>query len=219
MTTPAQDSVEYESDPWIEAEVRRIYLEWIGFEGMPPDEVEQTITAEAARLTAMVTEMFGDSAHGPLMKPWRDKHPGQVPDYQTIRALTETGYRSAREQVLAEELYPQLDEETAQARIAEREQLQRMADQEAAREREARNPERWKTLHVVVKDELVQSIVDRVWGTGGSFEKRMLLLSLVAMHLEDDLAVPDTAAHPLAEELEELVDQELTRRAPGTAPF
>lgn len=216
--TSTDNSSQYDADPQIEARVRELYLQRIGLDGMSPEQQEQAIREEAVRLTAMADELMGDTAHGPLMADWRAKHPGQDPDYQTIVALEATARNSAVQQILETELFPQLDLETREAAITERSVLMAAADAQAARLRALGDPDRWKT-HQVILTPLAQEILDRVWGSAGSFETRMLLLSLIQQRLEDNQPVPDTAAHPLTEQFEEMVARELATRPKDATPF
>lgn len=196
-------------DPVIRAEVTRIWREWIG---MDPDltgaERESQIDAEAARLTAMVDESVGDSAHGFVMEQWQAEHPGREPDFPTTVALIETARRSATSKILETELYPQLTAEAAARTQADLDEISLAAAAQARRLREQCDPQRWRRGMVEVSD-LARQIVDRVWGISGTLDFQLLALVLVQQRLEDDQRTPLTSADPIREELESMIDEQL----------
>lgn len=207
-------------DPIIRGEVARIWREWIGMDPeLTSTERESQIDAEAARLSQMVDEAVGDSAYGFRMEQWKTEHPGQEPDYPTTVALIETARRSARNKVLATELYPQLTDEAAARTQADLDGITMDALEEAQRLKRSHDPQRWRS-GLVEESELAMQIVNRVWGSSGTFEFRMLALALVQQRLEDDQLTPLTSADPIREELESMIEQELARRAgESTTPF
>lgn len=199
-------------DPIIRAEVTRIWREWIGMDpGLTSAERESRIDAEAARLTQMVDETVGDSAHGFLMEQWKDEHPGQVPDYPTTVAMIETARRSATSKILETELYPQLTEAEAEQTQTDLFEIAAEAEAETKRLRDQHDPNRWRRQMVEISDLAIQ-IVNRAWGASGTFEFRMLALALVQQRLEDDQRTPLTSADPIREELESMIDEELQRQ-------
>lgn len=209
MTSPQDNPI----DPWVRAEVSRIWREWVGMDPqMPPAEREALIDQEAARLTEMIEETVGDSAHGYLVQQWRQEHPGQDPDYQTTVALTETAWTSARSKILETELYPQVSSEAAQQGAAEMQHLAESALRRAKVLKDARDPDRWQR-GMVDPSELATTIVNRVWGYGGSMEFQELALALIQQRLDDNLPTPSTSADPLREELELMIDEALRRNS------
>lgn len=207
MTSPQDNPI----DPWVRTEVSRIWREWVGMDPqMPPAQREALIDQEAARLTEMIEETVGDSAHGFLVEQWRQEHPGQDPDHQTTVALIETAWSSARTKILETELYPQVSAEASQQTGAEMAHLAESALRRARVLKDARDPERWRR-GMVDPTELATRIVDRVWGYAGSMEFQELALALVQQRLDDNLPTPATSADPLREELELMIDTELNR--------
>ena len=198
-------SEEWEIDPLIRDEVRRIYLEWIGLAEMTGPEQEAMIEAESARLTGMVEEALGDTAHGYQLQKWRQEHPGQVPDYQTVVSLTQTERRSARQKIFEEELYPQLTEEILEQRRQEHAEIVEMTEQRIAQLRAARDPERWRK-GLVVPSALAEQIVIRLWGLGRSMAFLELAVALISQRLEDDLPTPTTILDPVFEEIETMIE-------------
>jgi len=203
-------SDDWEIDPSVRAEVRRIYLEWMGLPDL--SEIEQTavIDAEAARLTGLVNEALGDSAHGYQLQRWRQEHPGQTPDHETVVSLMQTERHTARQKVLEEELYPQLTEEILEQRQLENEKLSELTEQRISDRRAAKDPERWRT-GLVAPSELAEQIVARLWGLGRTMPFLELAVSLVAQRLEDGLPIPVTTLDPLFDELDQIVTAEADR--------
>lgn len=199
-------------DPTVRAEVARIWREWIGMDpSLPKAEREAQIDREAARLTELIQEIVGDSPHGFLMEQWRKDHPGQDPDHQTAVAMIETAWRSARTRVLETELYPQLSIEEQQQTEAEMRELAEDSDRQVQQLKQIHDPDRW-SRGLVEPTELATRIVDRVWGTAGSLEFQELALALIQQRLDDDQPTPSTAADPLREQLEMMIDAELRRQ-------
>ncbi|NKR80690.1 hypothetical protein GS491_26595 [Rhodococcus hoagii] len=140
---------------------------------------------------------------------------GQEPNFPTTVALIETARRSARQKVLESELYPQLSATAAAQTERELAEISAAAAAEARRLREVRDPNRWRRSMVEVS-ELAERIVSRVWGTAGTFEFRMLALSLVQQRIEDNEPTPTTSADPVREELEAMIDDQIRSQ---TTPF
>ncbi|NKR53118.1 hypothetical protein GS481_02975 [Rhodococcus hoagii] len=70
----------------IRDEVRRIWGEWVGMDPqLTPEQREERIEQEAARLTQMVEETVGESGQGFLLDQWRAEHPGVTPDTRRWR--------------------------------------------------------------------------------------------------------------------------------------
>lgn len=201
----------------IRDEVRRIWGEWIGLDpALSEQRREEQIEQEAARLTQLVEETVGDSAHGFLMDRWRQENPGVTPDYPTTVALMNTAWQSARSKILEEHLYPQVTEEIYQ-RVTETDTLiedERQNHLQALQQ--SRDENRWTTLSVDISP-LASRIVDRVWmGQPGRF--LLLAQALIQQRLDDNQPTPTTATDPIAETLAAMIDAEIERN-PGTTPF
>ncbi|NKR53053.1 hypothetical protein GS481_02635 [Rhodococcus hoagii] len=201
----------------IRDEVRRIWGEWVGMDPqLTPEQREERIEQEAARLTQMVEETVGESGQGFLLDQWRAEHPGVTPDYETVASLMAAAWTSARSKVLSEELYSQVTEEVYQRVTETDEVIEQERQQRIDAARESRDPDRWKSLNVEVSP-LAETIVNRVWmGESGRFT--VLAQSLIQQRLEDNELTPVNAVDPLADELAALVAAEIEAH-PTQTPF
>jgi hypothetical protein len=214
---PTMSEPEMNVDLRIRDEVRRIWGEWIGLDPDLPEAVrEEQIEREAARLTQLVEETVGDSAHGFLMDRWRAENPGVTPDYPTTVALMTTAWHSARSKILEEHLYPQVTEEIYQRVISTDAVIEeeRRAHLQSAQDKG--DEMRWTTLSVDISP-LASRIVDRVWmDRPGRF--LLLAQALIQQRLDGNQPTPTTATDPIAAELETLILDEMDR-TPGATPF
>lgn len=201
----------------IRDEVRRIWGEWVGMDPqLSPEEREERIEQEAARLTQMVEEAVGESGHGFLLDQWRAANPGVTPDYETVASLMEMAWASARSKVLGEELYPQVTEEVYQRVTATDELIEQERQHRIESARQARDSDRWKALNVEVSP-LAETIVNRVWmGESGRFT--LLAQSLIQQRLEDNEPTPVNAVDPLADQLAAMIAAEIEEH-PTQTPF
>ena len=189
-------------DLTIAAETRRILVEWLGVE---PATEQERIDREALRLqqlTEDAAEQF-EQANPPA--------PGAT--YQDAVQAKETAWRAAREMVLENELYPQVTPEIRK----DWERFEQWAEQELDKDwekaRTAQDLDRWRTRNVKPNPTAVR-VVERVWlDRPGWF--RTLAKSLIAQRIEDNQPVPMTSRDRLAEELTELIEDEMRRNPPA----
>jgi hypothetical protein len=132
--------------------------------------------------------------------------------YQDAVRAKETAWRAAREMVLENELYPQVTPEIRE----DWERFERWAEQEIEKDweaaRTAQDPDRWRTRNVRPNPIAVR-VVERVWlDRPGWF--RTLAKSLIAQRIEDNQPVPATSRDRLADELAELIEDEMRRNPP-----
>ncbi len=125
----------------------------------------------------------------------------------------ETAWRAAREMVLENELYPQVTPEIRK----DWEQFEEWAEQELDKDweaaRTAQDPDRWRTRNVKPNPTAIR-VVERVWlDRPGWF--RTLAKSLIAQRIEDNQPVPMTSRDRLADELTELIEDEMRRNPPA----
>ena len=200
-------------DPEILAETRRILGEWVGFDpAMPIAERDSVTEAEAVRLnglTQQASEAFAEQS----LREWEQQHPGQRAGHLESARARETGWRAAREMVLAQQLYPRVTSQTTRE-VEEADALlltQVRTEREAART--AQDPDRWRRREVVPMP-LASRIVERVWlDRPGPF--RMLAQALITQRIQDGQPVPQTAADPLVANLEQMVTDELQDNPPA----
>ncbi|BDB63461.1 hypothetical protein RDE2_52550 (plasmid) [Rhodococcus sp. RDE2] len=188
-------------DLTIAAETRRILVEWLGVD---PATDQERIDREALRLQ----QLTEDAA-----EQFEEANP-TVPDatYQDAVQAKETAWRAAREMVLGNELYPQVTPEIRE----DWERFEQWAEQEAEKDweaaRVAQDPDRWRTQNVRPNPTAVR-VVERVW-----LEKpawfRALAQALIAQRIEDNQPVPATSRDRLADELTELIEDEMRRNPP-----
>lgn len=188
-------------DLTIAAETRRILVEWLGID--PATEQEQ-IDREALRLQQMTedaAEQFEQATPTTPDATYRD----------AVRAKT-TAWRAAREMVLEGELYPQVTTEIRAAQEEFEAFLDQRIEQRWEVARTVQDPDRWRTRNVRPNPTAVR-VVERVWlGNPGWF--RTLAKSLIAQRIEDNQPVPMTSRDPLADELAEMIEDEMRRNPP-----
>lgn len=188
-------------DLTIAAETRRILVEWLGVD---PATEQERIDREALRLQ----QMTEDAA-----QQFEQANP-PAPDatYPDAVRAKETAWRAAREMVLENELYPQVTPEIRE----DWERFEQWAEQEIEKDweaaRTAQDPDRWRTRNVRPNPTAVR-VVERVWlDRPGWF--RTLAKSLIAQRIEDNQPVPMTSRDQLADELTELIEDEMRRNPP-----
>lgn len=188
-------------DLTIAAETRRILVEWLGVD---PATEQERIDREALRLQ----QMTEDAA-----QQFEQANP-PAPDaaYRDAVQAKETAWRAAREMVLENELYPQVTPEIRE----DWEQFEAFLDQQIEQRweaaRAAQDPDRWRNRNVRPNPTAVR-VVERVWlDRPGWF--RTLAKSLIAQRIEDNQPVPMTSRDRLADELTELIEDEMRRNPP-----
>lgn len=197
-------------DVTIADETFRILVEWIGLDKNSIDDRE-TIDREALRLQGL-TEAAAQPLEQQASEQWTESNSGKTPTYFDVVRAKETAWRAAREMVLSQELYPQVTPPIV-AQIAEQaREADGEIDAEQTRAREAHDSDRWKTLNVTPRP-IAGKIVHRVW-----LEKpawfRQLAKALVAQRIEDDQRIPMTAFDPIADDLAEMIDEEIRLNPP-----
>lgn len=190
-------------DVWIVDETRRILLEWVGFNpASTRDEQRALIEREASRLQQL-TEAAADELE-------RVTPESAYTDVVQARASV---WQTARETVLARELYPRVTPEMVAERAAFDAQIEREIEREWDAAREAGDPDRWRTQNVRPMRAAVR-VVERVW-----LEKqawfRSLAQALIAQRIEDNQPVPMTARDPSVDELTALIEDEIRRNPPA----
>ncbi|BAH56141.1 hypothetical protein [Rhodococcus opacus] len=195
-----------EFDPTIRAEVERIWREHLGVD---PGATETQLTAqfdeEAARLSELVLQRVG-GGQGYLVRNWKAEHPGQDPDVMTTHQLIAQAEHDSREAVLTEELYSQVPE-ISEEQIARELKIEQRIEAEIAAKRQARDPDRWRTSMVEIPP-LAWQVVDRVWPSEpDAFQG--YAAALIAQKMEDNETTPLTAADPLADELAQMIDEQI----------
>ncbi|MHA4855104.1 hypothetical protein L1080_037210 [Rhodococcus sp. MSC1_016] len=195
-----------EFDPTIRAEVERIWREHLGVDPAATEtELAAQFDEEAARLSELVLQRVG-GGQGYLMRNWKAEHPGQDPDVMTTHQLIAQAEHNSREAVLTEELYSQVPE-ISEEQIARELKIEERIEAEIAARRQARDPDRWRTGMVEVPD-LARQVVRRVWPSE-AMTFRTYAESLIAQRMEDNVKTPLTAADPLADELAQMIDEQI----------
>ena len=200
-------------DVTIAAETRRILTEWIGLDpNLPEVERQAHVDREALRLQQM-TEGASRPMEAQLTEQWAQANPGQTPTYGDVVKAKESAWRAAREMVLAQELYPQVTPDI----VARNQEFEAWADGQIQAQwesaRATRDPDRWKSLNVQPLP-VAERIVHRVWLERPAWF-RQLAVALVAQRIEDNQPVPATAYDPVADELEEMISDEIQANPPA----
>lgn len=197
-------------DVTIADETHRILVEWLGLDPTSPQDLER-IDREALRLQQMT-----ESASGPLEtqahEQWAEANRGMTPTYWNVVQAKESAWRAAREMILAEELYPQVTPEIAARRTEFEAWADSQIEAEQDRARREHDPDRWKSLNVRPMP-VAEQIVHRVWLDRQAWFQQ-LGRALVAQRIEDNQPVPMTAYDPVADELAEMIDEEIRRNPP-----
>ncbi|WAL49862.1 hypothetical protein [Rhodococcus pyridinivorans] len=188
-------------DLTIAAETRRILVEWLGAD---PATEQERIDREALRLQQMTEDTAQQFEQA--------NPPASDATYQDAVQAKETAWRAAREMVLKNELYPQVTPEIRE----DWERFERWAEQEIEKDweaaRTAQDPDRWRTRNVR-PNPTAGRVVERVWvSKPGWFLS--LAEALIAQRIEDNQPVPMTSRDRLAEELTELIEDEMRRNPP-----
>ncbi|KAF0966411.1 hypothetical protein [Rhodococcus sp. T7] len=195
-----------EFDPTIRAEVERIWREHLGVDpGATQAELTAQFDEEAQRLTELVLQRVG-VGQGYLVRNWKAEHPGQDPDVMMTHQLIAKAEHDSREAVLAEELYSQVPE-ISEEQIARELEIEQRIEAEIAQRRQSRDPDRWRSGMVEVPD-LARRVVRRVWPSE-AMTFRTYAESLIAQKMEDNERTPLTAADPLADELAQMIDEQI----------
>lgn len=206
MTTPAEHELPDEVDEQILAETRRIYRQWLGI------AEPETIAAEATRLHELAEEqaqLFREQ----MQQEWTDDWPPVERKARQIRSAWIRG----RSMVLEDQLYPQVTPEV-QAEVEQMDAwLTEQASQKTQRLREARDPNRWKTLDVDVTD-LARRIVRRVWPIKPA-EFTPLATALIQQRLEDNERTPTVPEDPIAPVLEQMIEEQVAATPEDQLPF
>lgn len=197
-------------DLMIEDETRRILLEWIGLNGRS-EEGQAAIEREALRLQQL-TETASVGLEKQAQKEWAQRNPGKTPTYWDVVRAKETAWRAAREMILEQELYPQVTPELIEAIEAAEAELDNAVRESEDQARISRDPDRWKSMNVRHRP-VATRIVERVWLEKPAWFHR-LATALVAQRIEDNQVVPMTAYDPVADDLEEMIDEEMRANPP-----
>lgn len=189
-------------DVMIADETRRILVEWIGVD---PSTNQEQIDQEALRLQGLTED---------AAEAYEQQNPApQAAFYSEVVQAKETAWRTARELVLTNELYPQVTPEMIAEREALDSVLDKMTEERWDRARETKDPDRWRTQNVR-PSRAATRVVERVWlAKPGWF--RSLAKALIAQRIEDRQPVPMTSRDPLVDELTELIEDEMRRNPPA----
>ncbi|WP_072691734.1 hypothetical protein [Rhodococcus marinonascens] len=200
-------------DVTIANETRRILTEWVGMDpDLTPDQRQAQIDREAMRLQQL-TENAAAHFEAQGTAQWQQANPGRTPEYWDVVQAKESGWRAAREMVLAEELYPQVTPEVLREITDFETEMDAQVEAEYDRAFRARDRDRWKTLNVRPRP-VATRIVERVWlEKPGWF--RSLAKALVAQRIEDNQPVPITAFDPVAGELAAMIEEEMRVHPPA----
>ncbi|WP_137726567.1 hypothetical protein [Prescottella subtropica] len=194
------------ADAWIVDETRRILLEWIGFDPVvTPGEQQALIVREASRLQALTAAAADELEQTTPMSP--------ASTYTDVVQARVAVWQTAREDVLARELYPRVTPEMVTERAVFDAWIEREIEREQDASREARDPDRWRTKNVRPM-RAAERVVERVWLAKPAWFRR-LARALVAQRIEDNQRVPMTAYDPIVDELTEWIDDEIRRHPPA----
>ena len=195
-------------DLFIAEETRRILTEWVGIDPeLTPEAAQEQINREALRLQKLTEEAAEDFE--------RATPPTTGSTYWDAVQTKESAWRAARETVLEQELYPQVTPEMRAERAEFDAQIEREIETQQDAARKTQDPDRWRSLNVRPMP-AAERVVERVWLAKGP-RFRSLARALVAQRIEDDQPVPMTGRDPIADELAQMIDDEI-RRTPEIDP-
>lgn len=180
----------------IRNDVNRVYREHVDL----PQEWDSAqrsafVDQETERLSRAAAETAAQRSDAAIAA-WTERM-GRAPDYLTTVGLINSGALQAREQVLGEELYAQIEPEPEQA-----------GTEGPTSTVDWGNPDRWRTLRRSEPSPAVTALVAQVWPTrSGWFAiKAEYLLQTLS---EDGRELPRDPNSPLAQELARLVVDDL----------
>lgn len=196
LTTPVTE--------WMEQAVHDVYRNWLD---LPPDWTPQQkrrhLNDLTARLDRMAAQMADDLAASAIQQ-WTQRH-GAHPDYLTTVRLRETALQNARETVVRQELYDQIEEPPEQT-VAFNPPLPQPVPASQVPWNLRWNDARYRSE----PGEQIEALAEMVWPDPQFSDLfRIKAAYLLIARLEDQLPLPDGPQHPLAAELAPLVYEDL----------
>lgn len=159
------------------------------------------VDQEAARLSLLAAELAAQRSDAAIAA-WTERM-GREPDYMTTVGLINNATVQGREQVLSHELYSQIPAEPEPA----------VTEEDPATENSAGavdwgNPDRWRTLRRSEPSQAVTALVTRLWSTRSEWFA-IKAEYLLQARTEDGLELPHDPRSALAQELAQLVEDDL----------
>lgn len=196
LTTPVTE--------WMHQAVSDVYRHWLD---LPPDwtpeQRDRHLNEVTARLDRMAAQMADDLAVSAIQE-WATHH-GQHPDYLTTVRLRQTALQNARETIVRQELYDQIEEPT-EATVDFDPPLQQPIPASQVPWYQRWNDARYRSE----PGERIEALAEMVWPAPQfSVMFRIKAAYLLIARIEDQLPVPDSPQHRLAAELAPLVFEDL----------
>jgi hypothetical protein len=189
---------------WMGQAVNEVYHQWLGLpQDWTPQQQERFLSEETARLDRMAAQMADDLAASSIQE-WTARH-GQHPDYQTTVKLRQTALQNARETVVRQELYDQI-QEPPETTVDFDPPLHQPLPPSQVPWNLRWNDARYRSE----PGERIEALTEMVWPAPRfSVMFRIKAAYLLSARLEDQLPVPDGPQHPLASDLAPLVYEDL----------
>jgi len=184
--------------------VHGVYRDWLH---LPPDWTPQQQRRHLEDLTARLDRMaaqLSDDLAASAIQQWTARH-GAHPDYLTTVRLRQTALQNARETVVRQELYDQI-EEPAEQTVAFNPPLHQPVPPSQVPWNQRWNDARYRSE----PGERIEALAEMVWPAPQfSVMFQIKAAYLLIARSEDQLPLPDGPHHRLAAELAPLVYEDL----------
>ncbi|MHA7659206.1 hypothetical protein ACX9NJ_27700 [Mycobacterium sp. ML2] len=189
---------------WMQQAVHEVYRDWLH---LPPDWTPQQQRRHLEDLTARLDRMaaqLSDDLAASAIQQWTARN-GAHPDYLTTVRLRQTALQNARETVVRQELYDQI-EEPAEPTVAFNPPLHQPVPPSQVPWNQRWNDARYRSE----PGERIEALAEMVWPAPQfSVIFQIKAAYLLIARSEDQLPLPDGPHHRLAAELAPLVYEDL----------
>jgi len=184
--------------------VNEVYRQWLDLpQDWTPEQRSRFLSEETARLDRMAAQLADDLAASSIQE-WTVRL-GQHPDYLTTVKLRQTALQNARETIVRQELYDQIEEPPEQT-VDFDPPLQQPLPPSQVPWNLRWNDARYRSE----PGEQVEAMTEMIWPAPQfSVMFQIKAAYLISARIEDQLPVPDGPQHPLAVELAPLVYEDL----------
>lgn len=180
----------------IRSDVERVYRDHVPLPPeWTPEQRTEFLDQQAQRLSQLSAEAAAARGEA-AVEEWTARE-GTPPDYLTTVGLLNSSALAAREKVLAEQLYSQIEAEPEGPET-----------EEPPTEVDFSDPQRWRTLRRSDPTAQVIALVERLWPTRSALFQ-LKAEYLVQARIEDGLEVPQDPTSDLVRQLTELVEDDL----------
>ncbi len=185
---------------WMRQAVDEVYRQWIGTPTeWTPQQRDRFIDTVTQGLDQLAGELAVDVQEGAIRR-WTLDHQGSYPEHATKMALYQTSLENAREAIVRRELYDKIPRPEEDADYQPPVPIHGVPWEK-----------RWTDLRFQVEPtEAVQELANRVWPDHSPMF-RVVAALLLAVRIQDGMAVPNSDRHVLAAALAAEINEELVK--------